>query len=554
MRAAYRHDVTIFSRLRWVPVILGFLLAITALAGIPRAGAQEPYPVWDTAWELPNRATLAEADTYMAYISSRGYDGIWMSYLNQDGITGINANGHQAARLDGDNIALTAEHAAHVRAILDIASGYGLDIVMVAAWGSAYLNTIIDQDGSCELNTGPLHRENSRYLGEQLGAAIGDHPALSAWMLGGDNWCDRNSDSEDARVWSNMKAGIRSTGSNQTIGYHTGGWRQAVLKFIDEPWIETFAVQTSHCRPAAEAAEIIGLAMERTDKPVVAAEMRYEAIEPPWCDDPETDAGPGRPVSAADVLSDAKAAFALGTDGYVFGHNERWLWGGGDHGSTGKGFPSVQESFFAPGEQAVLDFFGRGALPDVFCNAQRATIIGNAAANTLLGTPGDDVIVALGGNDVVHALGGNDIVCGGDGADLLDGGKGGDILLGEAGNDKLLGSQGSDRLLRGGDGNDVIVGGGGNDTIYGDAGKDKIKGSGGNDVLWGGADNDNIKGNGGNDTIYGDDGNDRLDGNGGADRVNGGAGNDKVIGGRGTDTCEGGSGRDKVHRSCESGR
>ncbi len=538
-------------------LLLATLVVFSTLVAVPSgmtpADAQADFPVWDTAWELPNRATLPEAETYFAYVASQGFDGVWMSYLNQDGIDGKNANGDRAVRLNASgNMVLNGNHAKHVRDILDLAQSYQLEVVMVAAWGSAYLNEIVDQDGECLLNKGPLKRRNARFLGQQLGEAIGTHPALSMWMLGGDNWCDNDSMSEDPKVWSNMKAGLRAAGSMQPTGYHTGGWRSAVLKFIKEPWIDNFAVQSSHCRTASEAAEIIEAAMDRTSKPVIAAEMRYEAIEPPWCDDP-TDAAPGRPVTPADVLSDAKAAKALGTWGYVYGHNERWLWGGGDHGSTGKDFRSVQDSFFAPGEQAILDLFGRQAA-EIYCNGRRATIIGNGGDNVLLGTNAADVVVSFGGNDDVSTFGSNDVVCAGEGDDRIDGGAGRDILFGEGGRDRIAGGSGDDLLLRGGDDNDVIDGGKGNDTIYGDAGNDVLKGSAGNDVLWGSLGNDNLKGGGGNDLLEGESGNDRVDGGGGNDTVAGGDGNDKVIGGKGRDSCNAGTGQDKVHRSCETGR
>lgn len=546
-----------FGGLSVLSLLLGLLLVVSTLVatphGVPPAGAQSSFPVWDTAWELPSRSTLAEAETYFAYVANQGFDGVWLSYLNQDGIDGKNANGHRAARVNASkNIVLDPNHAKHVRDILDLAHSYELEVNMVAAWGSTYLNKILDANGECVLNKGVLKRRNAEFLGVQLGEAIGSHPALAMWILGGDNWCDNDSDAEDPQIWANMKDGLRAAGSMQPTGYHTGGWRSAVLKFIDEPWIDAFAVQSSHCRTADQAGEIIQAAMDRTDKPVIAAEMRYEAIEPPWCDDP-TDAGPGRPVTSANVLADARKALALGTAGYAYGHNERWLWGGGDHGSTGKGFPSVQASFFAPGERAVLDLFGRQPA-QVYCNGRLATIVGNGGDNVLLGTNSADVVVSFGGDDTLTMLGSNDVVCAGEGDDRIDGGRGRDILFGEGGNDRIAGGSGDDLLLRGGDGDDIVDGGRGNDTMYGDAGNDRLRGASGNDVLWGGLGNDNLKGNGGNDIIEGGWGNDRVDGGGGNDRVNGGSDNDKVIGGKGRDVCDGGTGKNAVHRSCETGR
>ena len=538
---------------RAIALWLCILGVASLLALAPPAEAQDDFPVWDTAWELPNRATIDEAETYMAYIASRGYEGIWMSYLNQSGIDATDRYGDVAASLDEDDqFVLDPAHTKRTLAILDLAHEYGLDVIMVAAWGAVYLNEVIDQDGICKLNKGVLDRTNAYGLGYELGDKIGSHPAISMWMLGGDNWCDGDSDAEDKRVWINMKEGMRDAGSMQPTGFHTAGWRAAILKFIDEPWIDVWAVQTSHCRTAEEATKIMAAAMDRTDKPVIAAEMRYEAIEPPWCDDPETDAGPDRPVTADAILADAKAVKELGTWGYVYGHNERWVWGGGDLGSTGRGFRSVQNSFFAPGEQLILDLFGQGDLPPLFCNGRQATIIGNDENNTLIGTQGVDVVVGLDGNDTIKGLGAGDIVCGGDGNDRLEGGGGEDVLLGDAGDDLILGGPGSDALLRGGSGNDRITGSGGNDTIYGDAGDDNLRGSGGNDVIWGGSGADTLKGGAGHDILEGDSGDDSLSGGKGNDELRGGTDNDKVVGGQGKDKCAGGFGTaDRLHKSCE---
>ena len=525
-------------------------LCLSGLGFSTVADAQPPFPVWDTAWELSSNATLDEADTYFAYIASRGYDGVWMSYLSQEGIEGTSGLGNRIAQLDSaGNIVLDPNHVRHVRGILDRAQKYGLDVVMVAAWGSVYLNEIVDSDGDCVLNNGILSRGNARAFGQELGSKIGSHPALETWVLGGDNWCDRDSRSEDPQVWINMKAGLRAVGSNQPTGYHTGGWEQAILKFIDEPWIDFFAVQTSHCRESDEAVELLNKAMARTDRPVLAAEMRYEAIAPPWCD--ADDAGPDNPVKPDAILDDARAAHQAGLAGYVYGHNERWLWGSGEHGSTGNGFASVQASFFAPGEQLMLDYFGRGRLPNVTCNGHQATILGSPSADTLLGTPGRDVFAGAGGNDLLLGFDGDDLICGGSGDDIINGGPGTDVLFGDAGNDVLRGGPGNDPLLRGGVGNDTVTGEGGNDTIYGDAGNDKLNGSRGNDVIWGGAGNDKLKGGSGNDVLEGEAGRDRLVGGRGDDQLNGGRHRDLLKGGSGTDRCTGGGGKDKIHRTCE---
>lgn len=313
-------------------------------------------PVWDTAWDMPTRATLEEVDEYFDHLAAAGFHGVWISYFNQWSLEGVNRYGDTPARLDDDGqIILNSSHSALMVDILDRAESRGLAIGMVAMWANSYVNDFEGDD--CTPNAGVLKADNSHRLGRQLGESVGQHPALEMWVFGGDNWCDQSL-AADVDIWRHLAAGLDEAGATQTTTYHTAGWQAAHRKFMDEDWLDVLSPQTTHCDPADVTVPLLADLMARQPKPVLAAEMRYEAIEPSWCQ--EGSYGPGDPVPPEAILEDARAALAAGVSAYVYGHNERWLWGGGTLGSKGEGWPSVKESFTAEGERLMLDFFRTG--------------------------------------------------------------------------------------------------------------------------------------------------------------------------------------------------
>ncbi len=342
-----------------------FAVLISTLALSPDLaeanGDTTAIPVWDTAWDMPTRATLEEVDQYFDHLATAGFHGVWLSYFNQWSLDGKNRYGDSPAHIDAHGaIVLNQRHAILMGEILDRAKSRGLAVGMVAMWANSYVN---DFDGDdCTPNAGVLTADNAQQLGRQLGDAIGKHPALELWIFGGDNWCDQAAEA-DVNIWRNLAAGLDAAGATQTTTYHTAGWTAAHRKFMSEEWLDVLSPQTTHCDAATITAPLLADLIARQPKPVIAAEMRYEAIEPSWCQTGSY--GPDNPVPATAILEDARAALAVGASAYVYGHNERWLWGGGTLGSEGQGWPSVSKTFGAAGEQLMLEFFKTGAASPV---------------------------------------------------------------------------------------------------------------------------------------------------------------------------------------------
>ncbi len=455
-------------------VLVGLTVAVVAAlltpAFTPAASAhhgsgdhQSTVLLYDTAWDLPTRGEPDDIIEYFDYLAAAGFDGVWLSFLPIDGWGLENTYGRDnrpASLNDNNHFVFHPDHVARVRKVLDEAHERGLTITMASAWGVAYIHGHWPDFACQNLDKGPLKATNARAYGQAIVEAIGDHPALERWLLGGDNFCNL----EDVDIWTNMAGGIRASGSKLPIGYHTPSSEERHRRFSDQPWHQFFAAQTSHCnKPEHSGRELRKLVRKAKGKPVIAAELRYEAIEPEWEDCPIH--GVGEPVLPQDVLDDVRNATEAGVSAIVYGHNDRWQWGQTTNGSNGDPMGSLD----SPGERLMLQYLrNQGVLAgqapqQASCNGLPATLIGTDGDDVLVGTKGPDVIVGLGGDDLLIGRGGNDVICGLSGSDKIKGGPGRDIVLGGSGPDTLLGNGGRDTLLGGG-GIDSCNGGGSKDT------------------------------------------------------------------------------------------
>lgn len=349
-------------RLLAVLAMIATLLATVAISSEQRPAESAPaLPIYDTAWDLPFWANQSEAATYLDHLQNAGYTGVWLSLFNHTG-GGMTAkspgSGHQTASLNNGQFQLNDGHAAHVRKILDMANDRGLKVGLVPIWGVFYLNDL--RNGCGGSGAGPLKSWNSYWLGEQVANKFANHPAIDSWVLGGDNFCDW----EDVNIWRNMAAGLEKGGAWQNMTYHTAGIQSRHLQFANEGWLDFLSPQTGHCIQAADAGRDLRRVVQSTNKPVYAAEMRYEGVEPDWPVCPAH--GPGNPPSAAQISADVQAARNAGVSAIMFGNNERWQWAsGGALGSRGGGTAKVFSTFWSPGEKAFLAATGGGTPPPV---------------------------------------------------------------------------------------------------------------------------------------------------------------------------------------------
>ncbi|MEE9417433.1 MAG: DUF4038 domain-containing protein [Acidimicrobiales bacterium] len=357
------------------------LTSISLASDQTNADSLPEVPSYDTAWDMPFWADIADADTYFDHVSEAGFTGIWISLFNHTGggMTAISpGSGYSTARLEQGQFLLDQGHVAHVRRILDSAQARGLKVGLVPIWGVFYINDI---GNGCETGSsaGPLKSWNSFSLGQQVGDAFADHPAIAHWILGGDNFCEI----EDVAIWRNMAAGLEAGGARQPMTYHTPGLESRLDLFADEPWLDFLSPQTGHCVDPENTQRMLTKLVNSTDKPVWAAELRYEGVQPDWGDCIHW---PGNPATAVDIEQDTRAALAAGVEGILFGNNERWQWATGAIGSRGGGSAKVFSTFWSPGEKAFLRAVGG---PDVALDV-------SATADVSVGAPSTIVIRAAG--------------------------------------------------------------------------------------------------------------------------------------------------------------
>lgn len=351
--ASHKPRRVLAARLTALALTAAIIVTVASPMGQPSAAASEKVALFDTAWELPFLASDEEAVSYFDHLAQVGFEGTWISLFDilTGAATATDRGGNVAFTMTSDGyFTLDDNYVAGVRRKLDAAQQRGLKVTIVPVWGVVYLHHKSYQ-GCGGSNQGLLQEYNAWDLGRQIGEAFGDHPAINSWLLGGDNYCGR----ESAQIWSNLTAGLQSAGADQSRGYHSSAEPNRHLDYMNEWWVDYLAVQTGHCQGTDATRFQLSQAQQHATKPVVAAELRYEGIAPAW-DCPAH--GVHNPVDADDVESDIRAATELGFTTVAFGHNERWQWGLGVHGSSGGGASTALATLGSAGEQRALAITG----------------------------------------------------------------------------------------------------------------------------------------------------------------------------------------------------
>jgi Ca2+-binding RTX toxin-like protein len=482
--------------------------------------------VYDTAWQMFARATVSEADEYFEELKDQGFSGAWAAVISHAPSTYNHTypgGGNVGAYTNGE-IVLSPGYIAHVNAILDKADDHGMKVGLVVAWQNLYLPGGLSDEHvpASDLVRGTLTTANAYAYGEQMVDAFGSHPAVNAWIFGGDS--GTNNTAANITVWEIMADAIDDKGSTLDKGIHLPPYEFDSLLYADVDFLDFAAPEIGHNKTPSRGQWEMEQAVAAYDIPVWMGEARYFNNDFLWL--PEVWRNPG----AAEMAADAQASKDAGVSGYLYGDSGRWNWCAGYGDSTPCDQTNIADSF-GPGEAAALAVFEAGQPPvttttttttttilqvDVeFCGSRVVTVDFNkgqrptSGDDVILGTPGNDFISAGAGDDVVCAGGGDDIVRGGDGMDRINGEDGHDVLHGDDGRDRLAGGTGNDEL-HGGQARDVLHGNKGADQLSGDSGRDRINGSAGADVLIGGGGNDRLSGGLGTDTAQGGLGDDRC--------------------------------------------
>ncbi|MCO6412680.1 MAG: DUF4038 domain-containing protein [Thiogranum sp.] len=191
----------------------------------------------DTAWLMPHRLTLSEADSYLADRKRKGFTLVQIMVTGSGSIEGLLEpsqsrgipgelpfHGEDGSRPQFNDI---PEKGArnnlpdptrpnevffqHIDDILDKAGEYGLYVVLSPTWGRYVCPRWYEPDYTPVV----FDAENAVVYGRFLGERYKDRPNI-IWLLGGDRtYCDYG-----VRVWNGLATGIRRSGDRHLMSYH----------------------------------------------------------------------------------------------------------------------------------------------------------------------------------------------------------------------------------------------------------------------------------------------------------------------------------------------
>ena len=309
------------------------------------AGAAAPRGLkYDTAWEMPYKASNDEILAYLDHLDAAGFDGTWISLLPFGAAYATVPPGRsdQVAYLRNGTVELSDDYAQRVSWILEQADWRNLRVAVVVAWARA---------NTC--NNPNVTDQNGAGFAAALATRWASAPALDYWVLGGDV-SEAECGSRLLATSRELARGLRDGGASQPIAFHTGAGSENYLAFNNEPWLDVQAVQTGHCQSASTMEAKLSAVVAASAKPVILAESRYYRLAPPWRGCLHN---PSNPVGPQAVADDVAAAVRSGVVGQIFGDARRYSWCDNraglfrpdDNCSQG-----IWSTFDTPGEQAFL--------------------------------------------------------------------------------------------------------------------------------------------------------------------------------------------------------
>lgn len=156
----------------------------------------------DTAWELFHRTTKEEADFYLTTKANQGFNVVQAVALAEiDGLNFPNSYGevpfHSITPL-----VMNESYWEHVDFIIQMAEYKAIHIALLPTWGDKLFKN--------SWGVGPeiFNEKNAFEFGKWIGARYADRKNL-IWVIGGDR--SPRKDSDDANIWNQMVAGIKSS-------------------------------------------------------------------------------------------------------------------------------------------------------------------------------------------------------------------------------------------------------------------------------------------------------------------------------------------------------
>lgn len=319
-------------------------------------------PVVDTVWQAFGLATTSEFEAYTDKLVEYGFDGFVSFLLHHDPVTHLGvcrATGEQIGDVVNGEIRLRPSYVSHVRQLLDIADGKGLNAYVGAAWQNTYLPGGGTGNPAAR---GTLTVSNAAAYARHLDEQFESHPALAQWVFGGD--AGFNNTVANIEPWRIMATELDSRSSETPIAYHTPtdnrqGGTFDHLKYVGERWLTHLAVETGHQQEAPATGIEIARAIDAYGPGVVVGngEPRYHRINYDWVN------AKYRDPQSAEMVADAIASRDAGAGFYWYGDGQRWHWATqGQQAAAGPDYAPEQIALtFGSAEREVLRVFSTPA-------------------------------------------------------------------------------------------------------------------------------------------------------------------------------------------------
>ena len=221
------------------PVVVAGLFPLTVSADGRRLLDGEGRPFLyhaDTAWMLPLRLTLEEADAYFATRKSQGFNAVQVMLTGFHGMT--NRAGERPF-FEDDFDRRNERYFSHFDELMKRAERHGLLLSVAPLWAGCCREGWAgkDEQGAwlpLDAN-GPVKcRELGRYLGRRYSQFLN-----LLWILGGDN-----DPHESREVIEQLALGLHETGPEQLRTYHASSSRSSTDHWPAAEWLEVSMVYT----------------------------------------------------------------------------------------------------------------------------------------------------------------------------------------------------------------------------------------------------------------------------------------------------------------------
>ncbi|WP_373524616.1 glycoside hydrolase family 140 protein [Aquiflexum sp.] len=197
----------------------------------------------DTAWELFHRTNTEEAKYYLDIRKTQGFNVIQAVALAE--IDGLNDPNHYGEKPfeSIDPMKFNEKYWKYVDEVISLAEEKEIHIALLPTWGDkVFKNT---------WGEGPeiFNAENAFKFGKWIGARYADRKNL-IWVIGGDR--NPRKDSDDANIWNQMAAGIKSSSNPNNLilmTFHPQPNRPGGSStwFHQSEWLDFNLHQTGHC-------------------------------------------------------------------------------------------------------------------------------------------------------------------------------------------------------------------------------------------------------------------------------------------------------------------